>query len=502
MPADLGLYDYDNYDDSSDDDEDDDAAPRWPWVVGVAAIVAAIALVVSVSLLFARTDTNKLANPGTSTPVHAADAGRNHHHQATAPTATTATAPPPPPTATETQTVTVTPPPPPPPPPAAGDGHRAAAGLNAGDRSPASATTATTPAGPRQVTYSVTGTKAPGDIISVTYVDASGRSPYAAQRLHPVVDDGHTDLAIRRRLGPGVQPVPGQQAQLLDHHQRRDGAVVEQHRLTADELLMVSRYSAYRRGSDTIPPDVIDRILLGRVRRDLAGAVGRERGRCRRAGRSGPGLSQGVQQYRTARLGAVRRHHRFRADHRRGHPGAVAGTPDGHRPSRRSIRSPAPAGSPGEQAATPRAGGRARFATQRAQAGGTAGEWSGEAVDRVWLRGTVVLTATMGAALIAVAAATYSMAVGHDGPSWVGYGLAGVITAAMPAAEWLYIRQLRRSGCRQLVDTHPRAAVFRMLWRTCAPTRLPRMCWCTADPRRHGRKMSTAVDFSAARRSS
>ena len=35
--------------------------------------------------------------------------------------------------------------------------------------------TTTTPAGPRQVTYSVTGTKAPGDIITVTYVDASGR---------------------------------------------------------------------------------------------------------------------------------------------------------------------------------------------------------------------------------------------------------------------------------------------------------------------------------------
>ncbi|WP_249025723.1 MmpS family transport accessory protein, partial [Mycobacterium intermedium] len=34
---------------------------------------------------------------------------------------------------------------------------------------------APTPTGPRQVTYSVTGTKAPGDIISVTYVDASGR---------------------------------------------------------------------------------------------------------------------------------------------------------------------------------------------------------------------------------------------------------------------------------------------------------------------------------------
>ncbi|WP_216360908.1 MmpS family transport accessory protein, partial [Mycobacterium heckeshornense] len=33
----------------------------------------------------------------------------------------------------------------------------------------------TTPAGPRQVTYSVTGTKAPFDIITVTYVDASGQ---------------------------------------------------------------------------------------------------------------------------------------------------------------------------------------------------------------------------------------------------------------------------------------------------------------------------------------
>ncbi|OSC29159.1 MmpS family transport accessory protein, partial [Mycolicibacillus koreensis] len=36
-------------------------------------------------------------------------------------------------------------------------------------------TTTTKPPGPRQVTYSVTGTKSPGDIISVTYIDASGR---------------------------------------------------------------------------------------------------------------------------------------------------------------------------------------------------------------------------------------------------------------------------------------------------------------------------------------
>jgi hypothetical protein len=49
----------------------------------------------------------------------------------------------------------------------------------------------------------------------------------------------------------------------------------------------------------------------------------------------------------------------------------------------------------------------------------------------------------MGAALIAVAAATYLMAVGHDGPSWVGYVLAGLVTAAMPVVEWLHVRQLR-----------------------------------------------------------
>ena len=65
-------------------------------------------------------------------------------------------------------------------------------------------------------------------------------------------------------------------------------------------------------------------------------------------------------------------------------------------------------------------------------------------MDRIWLRGTVLLTGTMGAALTAVAAATYLMAVGHDGQSWVAYGLAGAISAAMPAVEWLHIRQLRR----------------------------------------------------------
>mgnify|MGYP000038174878 CR=1 FL=1 len=54
--------------------------------------------------------------------------------------------------------------------------RRAAEALLAGAEAPPPPPTTTTRAGPRQVTYSVTGTKAPGDIITVTYIDASGRS--------------------------------------------------------------------------------------------------------------------------------------------------------------------------------------------------------------------------------------------------------------------------------------------------------------------------------------
>lgn len=171
LPADLRLYDYDAFDESADTD-DEHGAPRWPWVVGVAAIVAAIALVVSVSLLFARTDTTKLANPNTTTvpstpPMQDEITTTKPPPPPPPPPPTTE---PPPPTATETQTVTVTPAPPPPPPPPAPAPPPATSTAAAPPPPPP-----TTPAGPRQVTYSVTGTKAPGDIISVTYVDASGR---------------------------------------------------------------------------------------------------------------------------------------------------------------------------------------------------------------------------------------------------------------------------------------------------------------------------------------
>ncbi|RUP03263.1 MAG: hypothetical protein EKK34_19630 [Mycobacterium sp.] len=177
MPGDLALYDYDSYDEA---DRDDDRSPRWPWVVGVAAILAAISLVVAVSLLVTRTGTSQLANPATTTssapPVQDQITTTKPPPSSEPPPPPSSEPPPPPPppetpTATETQTVTVTPPPPPPPPPSTTAAPPPASSTTAAAPPPAT----TTPAGPRQVTYSVTGTKAPGDIISVTYVDASGR---------------------------------------------------------------------------------------------------------------------------------------------------------------------------------------------------------------------------------------------------------------------------------------------------------------------------------------
>jgi hypothetical protein len=168
VPADASLYDYDSYDPAAEP-VDQEPPPRWPWVVGVAAIIAAIALVASVSVLVTRTDTDNLATPATSTT--------------TAPpvqdeiTTTTPPPPPPPPPTTEApppppETVTVTQEPPPPPQPPAP--------TEAPPPPPVSTEAPPPPpptrAGPRQVTYSVTGTKAPGDIITVTYIDASGRS--------------------------------------------------------------------------------------------------------------------------------------------------------------------------------------------------------------------------------------------------------------------------------------------------------------------------------------
>ena len=171
VAADPDLYDYDDYDRT--ELVDAGRPPRWPWVVGVVAIIAAIALVVSVSLLVTGTESDNLnAQGGPTSSTTTAPPVQDE--------ITTTTPPPPPPPSSEEpppppppETVTVTEPPPAPAPPAEEPPPPPP------EEPPSSAApppTTTTRSGPRQVTYSVTGTKAPGDIITVTYIDASGRS--------------------------------------------------------------------------------------------------------------------------------------------------------------------------------------------------------------------------------------------------------------------------------------------------------------------------------------
>lgn len=178
LPAELEPYDYDSYERLPAEIEPDFAPPKWPWVVGVTAIVAAIALVVSVSLLVTNNDTQNLATPTTtpttvSTPPVQDQITTSTSTPPPPPPPPTSEAPPPPPP--ETQTVTVTPEPPPPPPPAPEPPPPPPPAVTSAEPPPPPPVTTTTQAGPRQVTYTVTGTKAPGDIITVTYVDASGR---------------------------------------------------------------------------------------------------------------------------------------------------------------------------------------------------------------------------------------------------------------------------------------------------------------------------------------
>jgi Protein of unknown function (DUF2561) len=210
---------------------------------------------------------------------------------------------------------------------------------------------------------------------------------------------------------------------------------------------MVSRYSAYRHGSDTVPPDVVDRILIGAcaavwlvlIGVSVAASVALAdlgRGFHKMAGSShttwvlyaviiisaliiAGAIPVLVRARRTAQV----------------EPPARSVSATGRGAGSRPVR-------PGHPA-TRTVAGRAH-PERGVQAAGSDTEWSGTAVDRIWLRGAVALTGTMGIALIAVAAATYLMAVGHDGASWVCYVLAGIVAAAMPAVEWLHVRQLRR----------------------------------------------------------
>jgi hypothetical protein len=55
----------------------------------------------------------------------------------------------------------------------------------------------------------------------------------------------------------------------------------------------------------------------------------------------------------------------------------------------------------------------------------------------------VLIACAIGIAMVAIGVATYLMAVESDTASWVFFALSGLVTLAMPAIPWFYLRELR-----------------------------------------------------------
>jgi hypothetical protein len=130
-------------------------------------------------------------------------------------------------------------------------------------------------------------------------------------------------------------------------------------------------------------------------------------------------------------------------DPRAGHgPRPAAGRPQtparAAEPRTQMLRSSQPSGAPT----------RARSAYPASSGVSTFDASLPPAVDRIWLRCAVVIASAMGIALLAIGIATYLMADGHDTFSWAAYIVAGLVTLALPAAPWIYLRQLH-----EIVDT-------------------------------------------------
>ncbi|MBV9090248.1 MAG: DUF2561 family protein [Mycobacteriaceae bacterium] len=66
-----------------------------------------------------------------------------------------------------------------------------------------------------------------------------------------------------------------------------------------------------------------------------------------------------------------------------------------------------------------------------------------ETIERMWLRVTAAIAAAVGTAMLAVAAATYLMAVDENDAAWAVLVVAAIVTVAMPVIPWLFLRQLR-----------------------------------------------------------
>lgn len=65
------------------------------------------------------------------------------------------------------------------------------------------------------------------------------------------------------------------------------------------------------------------------------------------------------------------------------------------------------------------------------------------AIDQVWLRCALLIACAIGIAMVVIGVATYLMAIESDTAAWVFFVLSGLVTLAMPAIPWFYLRELR-----------------------------------------------------------
>jgi hypothetical protein len=65
------------------------------------------------------------------------------------------------------------------------------------------------------------------------------------------------------------------------------------------------------------------------------------------------------------------------------------------------------------------------------------------AVEQVSRRCTLVMASAIGGATALIGAGTYLLASNDDGLAWTAYGLAGLVTVALLAVPWYFLRQLR-----------------------------------------------------------
>jgi hypothetical protein len=113
-------------------------------------------------------------------------------------------------------------------------------------------------------------------------------------------------------------------------------------------------------------------------------------------------------------------------------------------PAARSAAARAPAVEPAtEKLSAPPARGGGAYAAPRALRTMEAPEPVAAAVDQLWLRCAVVIACATGIAMVAIGIGTYLMAVNSDVAGWVFFVLTALVTLAMPAVPWFYLKELR-----------------------------------------------------------